>query len=116
MRKTLTAVLALSLLGCGPPSREAAHSQAAGASCDYYAKCEKIGSGEGMAYQDLTECTVKQRDVFQVLWTENNCASINGTGFSDCLARIRTTSCTNGLDLLATVLLVCNAGSVCVGK
>ncbi|HYO64518.1 MAG TPA: DUF6184 family natural product biosynthesis lipoprotein [Archangium sp.] len=105
--------LLLLLPACGPTTRADAHAQATRAACDYYAGCEEIGSGEGMEFQDRSECEVKTRDYFQGAWTSNNCPAINEKGLDTCLERIRTTSCTSGTDFFNTVFIVCGSGSVC---
>ncbi|OJH34502.1 DUF6184 family natural product biosynthesis lipoprotein [Cystobacter ferrugineus] len=105
--------LLLVLPACGPTSREDAQSQATRAACDYYDKCEKIGSGDGKQFQDWNECEVKTRDFFQTAWTADNCLAINETGLETCLKRIPTTGCGSATDFLNTAILVCGAGSVC---
>ncbi|MCY1077517.1 DUF6184 family natural product biosynthesis lipoprotein [Archangium lansingense] len=101
------------LPACGPTSRTDAQGQATRATCDYYAGCEEIGSGEGKEFEDRMECEVKARDFFQATWTADNCPAINETGFEKCLERIRTTSCTSGTDFFNTAFFVCGAGSIC---
>ncbi|OJT26984.1 hypothetical protein BO221_02985 [Archangium sp. Cb G35] len=109
---SLLSLIAL-LPACGPTSREDAQGQATWAACDYYAGCEKIGSGDGKEFEDRKECEVDMRDFFQGAWTANNCPAINEKGLDTCLERIRSTSCSSTTDFLNTAFLVCGSGSVC---
>jgi hypothetical protein len=112
------AVLALLAgLGCGQVTDErvVARDQATKASCDYFMRCNQIGSGANATFPDRDSCNVQIRSFWENAWPVANCqGKIRQDQLSVCLSAINGTQCGNGINFLTT-LGTCSAANVCTG-
>jgi Family of unknown function (DUF6184) len=100
--------------GCGDvtDSRVAARDAATQHTCARYQACGDIGAG--LTYSDLSACTTQWQANWDNSWPAADCqGKIDQSQLSFCLAAIDGTSCTNGLDILDTILVKCAKATVC---
>jgi hypothetical protein len=109
---SITALCALA--SCGAPSREQARDRATTHSCDWYASCGEIGSGQ--TYETRDACDVDVRSSWNDLWPAADCSgTIDGDALDVCLKAIDITDCANGFDFFNTVFNKCGKDKVCTG-
>jgi hypothetical protein len=93
-------------------TRESARSQATTLACQRYDMCGAIGAGK--MYSDIGSCEIEWQANWDKQWPAADCdGKINQAELETCLAAIRSTSCTNVLDFLATFYGKCNKSTVC---
>ena len=100
--------------GCGgvTDSRVLARDAATDHTCARYQACGDIGAG--LTYSDLSACTTQWQANWDSSWPVADCqGKIDQSQLSFCLAAIDGTSCTNGLDILDTILVKCAKATVC---
>jgi hypothetical protein len=103
-------VLALATSGCGW-TVESARETAAQKTCDYYVRCQQIGTGKAYASRD--ECVTQNRTSFLSLWPTATCgATLNTANLDLCLKGLDAAACNSGLDILST-LVKCAPANVC---
>ena len=108
-RLLLLSGLSLLLTGCGY-TVESARETGAQKTCDYFVRCNQVGSGK--AYATVQECLTSQRANFQTLWPSASCPSINAANLDVCLKGIDASACGSVLDIIST-LTKCQAALVC---
>ena len=109
-------VLALGLAtGCGSNKSQAgARDAVTEASCDFYARCDQIGSGK--TYENRDSCEVQVRASWDTAWPFEACdGKINNEQLDICLSAIGATECGNGLDIANTLLNKCPQTKICSG-
>jgi hypothetical protein len=100
-RRAVLVVSTLLLGGCGW-SLEAARETAATKACDYFQRCEAIGSGKQYASYD--ECLTKQRAVWLDAWPTATCdGHVNSAAMDSCFKAMDNTACNSLIDYLATL-------------
>jgi len=100
--------------GCGgvTDSRVEARNAATQHTCARYQVCNAIGPG--LTYTDLSACDTQWQANWDNSWPVADCqGKIDQAQLSFCLAAIDGTSCTNGLDILDTILVKCAKAMVC---
>jgi len=113
------AIFGLTIIGCGPPSRERARDNAAEELCQRFEECGRIGTGDGDLHATIDDCLIDRRDEFNSLLPTEDCSNgeINELQYEECLTTIREQSCDNDLGALFDFFEVraeCSASDVCV--
>jgi hypothetical protein len=100
---------------CGSNHSQAnARDAVTDASCDFYARCDQIGSGKTYANRDT--CEVQVRASWDTAWPVETCdGKIDTEQLNICLNAIGATECGNGLDVLNTLLNKCPQSKICSG-
>ena len=115
--KRIAAVVTVLVLGAacgGDLGQPDARDQATKASCDWYAKCGEIGSGEQFATRD--DCEVEVRAGWNSLWPYEECnGRIPPDKLELCISAIKITSCDNAFDIWNTLAVKCGKAEVCSG-
>jgi hypothetical protein len=102
--------------GCGnvTDTRAAARDQATKASCDYFMRCNQIGSAAGATFPDRPSCEIQARSYWESTWPAPDCTGlIRESELSTCLNAIAGTQCGNGIAFLFT-LGTCSKANVCI--
>ena len=111
-------VIAMALglaVSCGSNhSQASARDAVTDASCDFYMRCDQIGSGKTYANRDT--CEVQVRASWDTAWPVQTCdGKINSDQLKVCLSAIAATECGNALDVLNTLLNKCPQDKICSG-
>jgi len=119
MTSRLIALLALAagVAGCGKVTDEriVARDRATTASCDYFMRCNQIGSAAGAAFPDRDSCDVQVRSFWESSWPSADCqGKIRQDQLDVCISAINGTQCGNGINFLTT-LGTCGKANVCTG-
>ena len=107
---TALGALAVPACGGGSPTQMEARDQATTTSCDFYQRCDKIGSSKQYSTRD--DCETQVKATFQSAWPPEGCTNISPTGLGNCETAIRIADCTSGIDALS-VLSKCSRMNVC---
>lgn len=101
----------LVLVACGGDSRQSARDTATEKTCDYYARCNEIGTGK--TYTSRDNCIVKVQATFETAWPPDVCdGHVDQSALDLCYNAIDTAQCGSGGDVLH-VLDKCQRANVC---
>ena len=113
--RTIGVAAMLGLIGCGGVGTSdvvSARNQATTASCNYFQMCNQIGAG--LSYDTYSDCMTQVLGQWTSGWPTDSCQGhIDQSQLTVCLDAINSTLCSNGLDVLSTLLLKCPEAKVC---
>jgi len=112
----LVALLPLLVATCGDvsSSQMVARDKATSATCDWYQMCQQIGPNPNQRYTSRSSCEVDVRAAWETGWPPAECdRKINQTQLDVCINRIKSTDCTNVIDILATITVSCPKEKIC---